>query len=190
MLSRGMKGMDGRCLCPGGRSDTICISPEETGFASSSDILAFGVGCSRGVLSSSRPPASPSSSTTGRVAPAVFSAVKVRSRDLSSEAPCFSVFWACFSAFWITLSVECLENEKLGCRSVWMEPSIWSVLLDSRSACSFVFVRPVMNLTKRSPYSSGGIGDIWDLLFDMPFHKCSALLMKPYYVVNQYVIYS
>lgn len=159
MLSRGMKGRDGRCLCPGGRSDTICVSPEDTGFASSSDVPRFGGGggcccCScrsRRMLSSSLPPASPSSSTTGRVAPAVFSAVNVRSRVLSSEAPCFSVFWACFSAFWITLSVECLEIEKLACRSVWMEPSIWSVLLDSRSACSLVFVRPVMNLTKRWP---------------------------------------
>lgn len=53
----------------------------------------------------------------------------------------------------------------------------------SRSVASLVLVTPLMNLTNRSPYRSGGIAEICDSVFAMPLMKCSMRLISEYYSV-------
>ena len=42
---------------------------------------------------------------------------------------------------------------------------------------------PVMNLTNRSPYPSGAMGEIWDFGYERPLIKCSIFLMVPYWAM-------
>jgi hypothetical protein len=139
-----------------------------------------------------RPPTledSPASSTTGSVVP-----ISPRSADglrttrisrsamLSSLRPRCLERSACHSAFSMTRSVKCCCDA-----SALMPVMIGSFSARaascafSRSAASFVLVTPLMNLTNRSPYRSGGIADICDSVFARPLMKCSMRLMTEYY---------
>lgn len=141
-----------------------------------------------------RPPTledSPASSTTGSVVP-----ISPRSADglrttlmsrfgtSSSLRPRCLERSACHSAFSMTRSVVCccdaseLIPVMMGSFSTRAASCCFS-----RSAASFVLVTPLMNLTKRSPYRSGGMADICDSVFARPLMKCSIRLMTEYYRV-------
>jgi hypothetical protein len=88
---------------------------------------------------------------------------------------------ACHSAFSITRSVVCccvaleLMPAMTGSASAFAASCAFSL-----SAASFVLVTALMNLTKRSPYRSGGMADICDSVFASPLKKCSIRLTTEY----------
>jgi hypothetical protein len=118
-----------------------------------------------------RPPTlddSPASSTTGNVMPiSPRSADGLRTAFMSRLGTSFSLRPRCLdrsawcSAFSSTRSVECCSEadwlipEMIGSASAFAASCRFS-----RSAASLVFVTPLMNLTKRSPYRSGGMAEI------------------------------
>jgi hypothetical protein len=138
-----------------------------------------------------RPPTledSPASSTTGRVVPisprsadGLRTALMSRLGTSSSLRPRCLERSACHSAFSKTRSVVCC------CDASELIPAMTGSFLAcavsfcfSRSAASFVLVTPLINLTKRSPYLSGGIADICDSVFARPLIKCSMRLITEY----------
>jgi hypothetical protein len=161
------------------------------------DSLSGGAGAERLPLPSDalrllRPPTlddSPTSSTTGSVVPnsprsadGLRTARMSRSGTLSSLRPRCLDLSACISAFSMTRSVECCcEELELIPDITGSAPVFAASFCFSRSAASFVLVTPLMNLTKRSPYRSGGMAEIWDSVFAIPLIKCSMRLMREYY---------
>jgi hypothetical protein len=138
-----------------------------------------------------RPPTledSPASSTTGSVVP-----ISPRSADglrttrisrsvtLSSLRPRCLERSACHSAFSMTRSVMCCcDASELMPVMIGSFSARAASCAFSRSAASLVLVTPLMNLTNRSPYRSGGMADICDSVLARPLMKCSIRLITEY----------